>query len=262
MFQQLDQNSDGQLASEEIADDHVRLYTRLLRTADSDRDGQLSESEFEDGLRTKRTSKPLVEKQPSRLPGADELLLLVAMADANADGVIKFDEVPERLQPFYLRLEQRLGGGDQRQIKAREIAQAAPGLTQFALVTVKRLELDVDLEIAILPEKNWALLERLDGPRLPGEVLANAEQAVELFRRLDANGDGQVVFEEVPEQFAARFDRLLARADRNGDEQLSEREMRRLSRRLRAAAASGRKPKRADVDQNSKVPPKSPAMDK
>jgi Ca2+-binding EF-hand superfamily protein len=260
MFRQLDRNRDGQLASEEFASDHARLFARLLRTADSDGDGRLSESEFEEGLQAKRTAKPLAKKQPSRLPGADELLLLVAMMDANADSVIKLDEVPERLRPFYLRLEQRIGKGDQRQIKAREIAQAAPRLTQFALATVKQLELDVDLEIALLPDKNWALVERLDRPRLPEDVLAGAEQALELFRVLDTNGDGQVVYEEVPKQYAARFDRLLARADRNRDQRLSEREMRALSRRFRAGATQ-RKPQRAEADQKSRVPQESPPAD-
>ncbi len=260
MFRQLDLNRDGQLASEEFASDHARLFARLLRTADSDGDGRLSKSEFEEGLQAKRTAKPLAKKQQNRLPGADELLLLVAMMDANADGVIKLDEVPERLRPFYLRLEKRIGKGDQRQIKVQEIARAAPGMTQFALATVKRLEFDVDLEIALLPDKNWALVERLDRPRLPGDVLAGAEQALELFRVLDTNGDGQVVYEEIPEQYAARFDRLLARADRNRDQRLSEREMRALSRRLRTAA-SQRTPPRAHADQNSMVPQESPAAD-
>ena len=261
LFQQLDENDDGQLEAEEFAVDHARLFTRLLRTADSDADGRLSESEFSEGLQPRRTAKPLAEKQPSRLPGADELLLLVAMADVDADGVIEADEVPERLRPFYRRLEQRLGGGDQRQIKAREIAKAAPGLTQFALATVKRLELDVDVEFSLLPDKNWAMVERLDGPRRPGDVLADPVQAMERFLSYDANGDGQIVYEEVPEQFAARFDRLLARADRNRDQQISRQEMEGLSRRLRALKKRGRKPQRADSDQKSMVPQESPAMD-
>ena len=112
-----------------------------------------------------------------------------------------------------------------------------------------------------MPDKNWALVERLDRPRLPRDVLAGAEQALELFRTLDTNGDGQVVYEEIPEQYAARFDRLLARADRNRDQRLSEQEMRALSRRLRTATASQRTPKRADADQKSMVPQESPAAD-
>ena len=243
LFLQLDRNGDGSLAVEEVEGKHARLFARLLRTADADADGRLSPNEFATGLQAQRPEKPLTEKQPSRLPGADELLLLVAMADVDADGVLSADEVPERLLPFYRRLEERLGGGETKKIRAREIARAAPGLSQFALATVKRLQIDVDLEYGLLPDKNWVLVQRLESPRRPGEVLANTEQALEFFRVLDTDGDGQIVYEEVPAVFAARFDRLLDRADRDGDRKISQREMRRLSRRVKAIQAMGFLPK-------------------
>jgi hypothetical protein len=110
-----------------------------------------------------------------------------------------------------------------------------------------------------LPDKNWALVERLNGPRRPGEVMADVDQSLDFFRLLDTNGDGQVVYEEVPEQFTARFDRLLARADRDRDQQISEQEMRDLSNRLRALKKRDRKPKRAKTERKSKVPQESPA---
>ncbi len=238
MFRQLDGNQDGQLTAQEIAGEHARLFNRLLRTADLDGDGRLSLAEFDQGLEPDRPAKQFAQKQPSRLPGSDELLLLLAMMDADADGVIRFDEAPERLRPFYLRLEQRVGQSEDRKIVARQLAQAAPVVTQLALATVRQLQLDVELEISLLPEKNWALFQRLDKPRRPGEQLANAELGLELFRRLDANSDGQIVYDEVPEQFAARFDRFLARADRNRDERISKAEFQAMSRRLRAANAS------------------------
>jgi Ca2+-binding EF-hand superfamily protein len=261
LFRQLDQNQDGQLDLEESPGEHSLLFKRLLRTADADGDGRLSRREFDKGLEPQRTAKPMAEKPPSRLPGADELLLLVAMADVDADGTIELDEVPQRLRPFFERLKERVGGGDRQQIRVRELARAAPRLTQFALATVKRLELDVDLEYSLLPDKNWALVQRLEGSRRPGEVMADADQSREFFRLLDTNGDGQAVYEEVPEQFTARFDQLLARADRNRDQQLSEQEMRDLSNRLRALEKKGRKPKRAKTERKSKVLQESPARD-
>lgn len=240
MFRQLDGNEDGQLGTEEIAGEHARLFARLLRTADLDGDGQLSLAEFDQGLQPDRPAKQFARKQPSRLPGSDELLLLLVTMDVNADGVIRFDEVPERLRPFYLRLEQRVGQTEDRKIVARRLAQASPMATQLALATVRQLGLDVELEITLLPEKNWALFQRLNRPPRPGEQLADVVLGPELFRRLDANGDGQIVPDEVPQQLAPRFDRLLARADRNHDDRISVAEFQAISRRLRAANASDR----------------------
>jgi Ca2+-binding EF-hand superfamily protein len=261
LFRQLDQNRDGRLELEESPGEHARLFKRLLRTADADGDGRLSLREFDQGLQPQRTAKPMAEKPPSRLPGADELLLLVAMADVDADGTIDLDEVPQRLRPFFERLKERVGGGDRQQIKARELARAAPRLTQFALATVNRLKLDVDLEYALLPDENWALVERLNGSQRRGEALTDVDQSLAMFRRLDANRDGQVVREEVPEQFAARFDRLLARADRNRDDQISEQEFRGLASRQREPEKSGSKPKRSKKQRKRKVSQESSAGD-
>lgn len=242
-FRQLDLDRDGQLAAEEIASEHAALFARLVRTSDADDDGRLSADEFAGGLEVRRPNKPIAEKQPSRLPGADELLLLVAMMDRNADGMIEPEEPPARLRQFYQRIEERIGGNDQGQINVRQMGQAAPRLTQLALATVRRLDLDVELELALLPEKNWALVQRLDRPRQPIDVLADPAESLNLFRRLDANGDGQIVYDEVPEPFAARFDRLLARVDRNRDERISQQEMKGLSERLRFFAGRARSPR-------------------
>ena len=45
-----------------------------------------------------------------------------------------------------------------------------------------------------------------------------------LFDRLDANHDGQITADEVPEEHRGLFERLLRRADRNGDGKLSREE--------------------------------------
>jgi len=261
VFRQLDENHDGQLVSGEFSAEQKSLFARLLRTADADRDGQLSQPEFAAGLQAQRTAKPLAKKRPSRLAGADELLLLVAMMDANADGLLEQQEVPKRLRPFYLRLKRQIGKGDRRQIRAREIAQAAPRFALLALETVKRLKLDVDLELALLPEKNWALMERLDGSRRPGENFASAELALDLFDDLDTNGDGQVVAAEVPERFADRFQRLLDRGDRDGDQRLSRQEMQAISWRFQAARDSGQMLKQGDSGKEMSAPQESPAAD-
>lgn len=233
IFSQLDANADSQLQAAEIPDEQQALFVRLLRTSDQDRNGALSRQEFSSGLKPTRKAKPVARKAPLRLPGADELLLLLAMMDANADGKIAAHEPPERLQQFYQILENRIGTNEQGMLVIRRISQGAPRLTQAAKMFVERQEIDVDLEYALLPEKNWKLVVELNSPRQPGDLLANTDLAMEFFHRIDANGDGEIVYEEVPEQFADRFDRLLARADRNRDKKISEQEFQRLSTRMR-----------------------------
>ena len=232
-FSQLDTNQDGQLHPEEIPTDRRALFTRLLRTSDEDRNGTLSAAEFAAGVTPDRPRKPLARKAPDRLPGSDELLLLLAMLDRNADGKIGPQEPPAQLQRFYDLLKDRIGTNQQGNIVLRQVARGAPRLTQVARMYVVRAGIDVDLEYALLPEKNWQLVQKLDRPRDPAEILADPEQAMELFHRLDANGDGKVEYSEVPEQISGRFDQLAARADRDGDKMVSEDEFRRFSNRVR-----------------------------
>ena len=97
LFEQLDQNGDGWLESEEIDTKHRRLYDRLLRTGDVDRDGRLSSDEFQGSLQSNQHEKPLVKKQGSEIPGADALLLLLARMDVNGNGQIEKREVPQQL---------------------------------------------------------------------------------------------------------------------------------------------------------------------
>ena len=54
IFASLDANSDGQLAGDEVDAQHQKLYRRLLRTADKNDDGQLSEEVFLAGTAPKR----------------------------------------------------------------------------------------------------------------------------------------------------------------------------------------------------------------
>ncbi len=235
IFRQLDTNADQSITAEEIVPGHAPLFDRLVRTADSDGNGQLSLAEFSRGLQHSRPAKPVLEKPGSRLPGADALLLLVVQMDVDADGILELQEIPSHLRFFFDRIEKRIGSNEQREINVQLLTQASPLLTQFAQKAAERLKLDVELEIALLPEKQWAMIQRLEGPRRPGRMLADPQQAKTLFRRFDANGDGKIGLDEVPEQFADRFDQLLDRADRNQDEHLSEDEMLALSRRIRAA---------------------------
>ena len=234
-FEQLDANDDGQLKSDEIAAEKRLLFERLLRTSDADGSGSLSLAEYTGGLRVRREAKPLVEKPPERLPGSDELLLLLAMCDKNADGIITPEEPSEQLQPFHEQLRNRIGGENRDRIKVRQVAQIAPQMTRFAEQVVKRQDIDVSLEYALLPEKHLAMIHRLKSPQRPGEAATDPKRTEEFFQQFDANGDGQIALDELPERVANRFDQLLARADLNSDEQISKQELEQVSARIREA---------------------------
>ncbi len=249
LFDQLDKNQDGRIAADEIESSHERLFGRLVRTSDTDGDGKLSATEFQAGLKSKTAEKPLVQKQGSQMPGANALLLILAQMDANADGRIVAEEVPSRFQGFFERLEERVGGEQDGVLSRREIVQFAPRMSQFALRLAQRLDLDVELELALLDKKQWQAAQAMTGARPRGEALADSQRALEFFKRLDANGDGLVTLEEVPDQVANRFEILLDRADRNRDDQISQRELMAVSRRMQARESNSMNSRPQELDQ-------------
>jgi len=232
LFAQLDTNSDGYLQAEEIDAKNARLFTRLLRTVDDNSDGQLSADEFERGLQSQRLDKPLPKKQGNKLPGGDALLWLLASMDTDGNRTITASEVPAEFQGFFNQVQARIGGKPDGRITQREIAQSAPRLSQMALRYATQREIDVEVEIALLPKKQWSMLERMDTPFRSGNMLSNPAQAEEMFSRLDEDGNGQVTVEEVPPPIVERFEQLLKGGDKNRDGQLSKEELLALSRRI------------------------------
>ena len=232
LFAKLDANADGELAPKEIASDHRLLFARLLRTGDADGDGRLTAEEFAAGLQPVRAEKAPVEKQGSRLPGADALVVVLAKMDANGDGQIEADEVPEEYQTLFERM---LGPGDDDKdgvLKAREIARAAPRFAPLARFALVRMGLDVEEELEKLPASQRESMEEMDAYPRPEELFADPEATQELFKRLDANGDRQLSADEATGPFADRFQQMLKRGDRDGDKQLSNREFTTLARRI------------------------------
>ena len=53
----------------------------------------------------------------------------------------------------------------------------------------------------------------------------DGRRAERMFKRLDANGDGKVTLDEVPEERREGFKRLIARGDKDGDGGLNEKEL-------------------------------------
>ncbi len=70
-FVQLDTNNDGQIEIREIPDRLQRPIQRLLRTADRDRDGQLSEREFMTG--TRRIAARAARQSAAGMPATEAM---------------------------------------------------------------------------------------------------------------------------------------------------------------------------------------------
>jgi hypothetical protein len=65
------------------------------------------------------------------------------------------------------------------------------------------------------------------------ETPSQTPDAAGLFKQLDANGDGQLVTDEIPDDRKSLFERLLRKGDKNGDGKLAAEE-------FTAALAGGR----------------------
>ncbi len=228
LFTDLDANADGRLDADEVGTERARLFARLVRTSDDDGDGQLTADEFAAGLTPVRAEKALVEKLGSRLPGGDALVVMLAKLDANGDRRLVADEIPAQLRGVFETMLER-GDADQNgRLETREIAQAGPQLGIVAQLAAARLGIDVPAELARLPQAQRQAMEQMDAYPRPGEMMADPEQASELFARLDANGDKRLAADEAPEGVAP----MIRRGDRDGDGQLSEREFLQMSRRM------------------------------
>src|SRR5262245_17481363 len=71
LFDRLDANDNGTIAAGEVTGDNQRLFERLLRRADSNRDKALSREEFVASLVPSRPEKTLEAKQSAAMPEAD-----------------------------------------------------------------------------------------------------------------------------------------------------------------------------------------------
>jgi Ca2+-binding EF-hand superfamily protein len=243
LFQRLDANRDGQVVSTEVAKTEWPFFKRLLRKADTDDDGRLSLTEFQAGLVSTRPQKPITEKADNKLPGSDSLLLMLVWMDVDANQTITRSEVPADLQPLFDKFVELLKTSDSSSFRVQQLRQQAIRYVGAANRFVAREGIDAEVELALLNDKQWAYIERLQSSLRPGNMMENPAASALLFAELDTNGDGNVTAAEVPEPFAERFGQLMKRADRNQDKQLSEQEFTAAGKRL--AKFAGNRPAEA-----------------
>jgi Ca2+-binding EF-hand superfamily protein len=229
LFERLDQNHDGQLEVAEVPPDEGRMLLRLIRVGDSDKNGRLSEAEFRQGVGAPAAEKPLVEKQPSSVPGGNELLLVLGLMNTNGDRRIDRGEAPESLRGFFDQAERAAGGDPDGVLEQRELVESGPRLARQALRLVEVRGWDVEAELALLPEPQWRYVQSLSGSRERPSGSAPTVDAAMLISRLDADGDGMLSRGELPRRQRQRF----ARLDSNGDGRLDRDEMSAVEELLR-----------------------------
>jgi Ca2+-binding EF-hand superfamily protein len=199
LFSRLDSNKDGYVSADEVQEAQKGLFERLLRTSDKNSDGKLSQEEFQAGL-----NPPEQPRQPlgggfgpgrGRGPGPGGppdragLEAMFDRMDANNDGKLTKDEIPEERQGMRQLLE-RLGGDSvTKEQFLRGMMAMGPGPGQ--------------------PRPD-GVPQRAGGPPPGGRVLA----------AIDADGDGQLSNAEIVGAGTA-----LLKLDRNGDGKLTQEEL-------------------------------------
>ena len=193
-FHHLDRNGDGVLSREDLElpppESHINSLLELFRDADANNDGVVSFEELQ-------AIHPDVS-----LERFDAL-------DRNGDGVLSGEDLPaprpEDPSARLLRLLHEADANGDGAVTLDELRAIHPDFSEDAFA---RLDLNGD-----------GVLSREDLPDAP--PAGPHELLLRLLREADANGDGEVTFEELhamaPEAAEAHFDRL----DQNGDGVLS-----------------------------------------
>ncbi len=247
LFERLDADSDGVVSVSEVSADHKRLFDRLVRRGDANRDGGLTSGEFLAALVPSRPEKPIEEKQPATFPQANAVRYLLLSLDTDANRMIEAEEVPEALQPVFLAMIERLDRDENGRLEPGELSRGGGPLAQIAGRYVAREGIDVAAELRKLEKSQGKAAARFEEQRPPVELLGDPQQARAIFSRLDGNGDGELEPSEAPEPFQPQLERLMRLADRDRNGRLSEREFltaaerisRIMSRRERGPAPGG-----------------------
>lgn len=249
VFQKLDKNSDGKLVPDEIPEEQGRFFDRLVRLGDKDDNGELTKAEFDAAM--KRDDAPVqgggFDRGGPGGPGGWPMIdfkQMLERLDKNKDGKISKDEAPEEGPGRMLREmmtrqnKDSLTADDFERARAAFGGAGAPGAGgrpapgEF----LKQLDKNNDgkLQKDELPEPmrerfgrvfeklgkdelsredfGRALAELGPPPGAPGAGGRMNESPEDRFKRMDANSDGKVTLDEIPEQFRDRVKPMFERA--------------------------------------------------
>ncbi len=190
IFKNLDKNNDGILVADEIGEEQTRFFERLIRTGDANEDGKLSLGEYESTVNTE--DKPVTgggPQGPGDRPNPGEMF---SRMDKNKDGKLTRDELPEPLKERMGAMFDRLG---KEELTQEDMARA------------------------------FAQMNRGNQP--PGGRPEGDAQTLDFLKRMDANKDGKLSRDEIPEGAKERLGMMF---DRIGKDELTFEEVMKIRR--------------------------------
>lgn len=209
VFKKLDTNGDGVLTASEIPKEQQKLFERLLRIGDANKDGKLSREEFDSA--TQKTEKPVtdINQTPGVSPVAGkgkkkaDPKQIFERLDKNKDGKLTSDEVADRprikaafdhqgkdsltLDEFTAAMQNPGSRPNKKKLAKKAMKKNAKQVAAGTVpASTPMAENGKAADTNALPEFARLLDTNHDG-RLSREELS---KAAELFDRLDLNHDG------------------------------------------------------------------------
>ena len=197
LFKKLDKNGDGKIVVDEIPGKQTRFFERLIRLGDADKNGELTQPEF-----NKATSETV--DAPPASGNADR-----AGRRPGDSGARQFDAAE-----FFKRLDKNNDGKVAKSELPDFMAQRfAPAFEQLGKDAITLEEF----------RKMRQQMERT-GTGQSGGRPGPTGNPVEMFKRLDTNGDGKLTAEESPEQGRRMVAAILERSGKGRDGSLTQQE--------------------------------------
>lgn len=213
LFKQLDKNNDGKIVADEVSKDQTRFFERLVRIGDTDKNGELTQSEFAKATSETVDARPAARNPAGagRRPGNSggqkfDATAFFKRLDKNGDGMLAKSELPEQF--------------------AERLAPAFEKLGKNVLTLQ---------EFQQLRQK----MDRAGGGQAAGSAGQMGNPA-EMFKRLDSNGDGKLTVKETPEQGRRMVAAILERSGRGRDGSLSQQEFLKAVEQFNRSQQGGR----------------------